>query len=53
MRAGWRECSRCCAVCVCLLPPVAGGDGQLHMALPASVANVRDSGVGWDSAATE
>lgn len=34
-----------------VLLAVVGGDGQLHMAFPASVANVRGSRVGSDSAA--
>lgn len=42
-----------CWLCACVLLAVAGSDRQLHMALPASVANVRDSGVGWGSAARE
>lgn len=37
----------------CVLFAGVGGDGQLHMAFPASVANVRGSRVGWDSAARE
>lgn len=37
----------------CVLFAGVGGDGRLHMAFPASVANVRGSRVGWDSAARE